>query len=223
MSKEMGRAAIWFLGGVIGCVIAYLWVDKPVVFWVFNHQINHIHLLKQITFIPVGLVVLAVLSYLWLIIRFYQEKWGLTEKTVFVMVNAIALTYFLKSVLKVIFGRYWPMTWIHHNPSLIRDGVYGFNWFHTGSIYGAFPSGHSALMAAGMMALSLSYPKGRWFFFLLWLIVAVGLVGMNYHFVSDVIGGGVLGVVLAYFTYYAIYYSRLRSHVKSHHHGRSFL
>lgn len=204
MTKEMQHATTWLLLGFLGCGIAYFWIDKPVAFWVFDHQINHIHLLKQVTFIPVFLVAIAVLTYLWLFVRFCQEKFGATEKGILLMVNAIALTYFLKSVLKIVFGRYWPMTWIHHNPSLIRDGVYGFKWLHSGAIYGAFPSGHSAVMAAGMVALSLNYPKLRWLFFLLWLIVAIGLVGMNYHFVSDVIGGGALGSVLVYCTDYAI-------------------
>ena len=27
------------------------------------------------------------------------------------------------------FGRYWPDTWVHDNPSLIRDGAYGFHPF----------------------------------------------------------------------------------------------
>jgi len=204
MTKEMQYAMAWLFCGLIGCSVAYFWIDKPVAFWVFDSQFNHIHLLKQLTFIPVFLVAVSVVAYIWLFVRFCQEKFGDSEKNILLLVNAIALTYFLKSILKIVFGRYWPMTWINHNPSLIRDGVYGFNWFHTSSIYGAFPSGHAAIMAAGMVALSLNYPKWRWLFFLLWVAVAVGLVGMNYHFVSDVIGGGVLGSMLACCTYDAI-------------------
>lgn len=207
MTKEIRCAITWLFYGLIGCGIAYFWLDKPVAFWVFDNRLNRIVLLKQVTFIPVIVVAACVIAYLWLLVRFCQERFGKSEKNILLLVNTVALTYFLKSVLKIVFGRYWPMTWINHNPSLIRDGVYGFNWFHTGSIYGAFPSGHAAIMAAGMVALSLNYPKWRWLFFLLWLTVAIGLVGMNYHFVSDVIGGGVLGSMLAYCTSYTLQHS----------------
>ena len=211
MPKEMKYAAAWLFLGVIACAICYFWVDKPVAFWVLDHHLNSIRLLKQITFFPVFLVAIAVFAYAWLVIRFCQKKFNNPEKNILLMVNTIALAYFFKSVLKVVFGRYWPMTWIHHNPSLIRDGVYGFKWFQSSSMYGAFPSGHSAVMAAGMVALSLSYPKWSWLFFLLWLAVAIGLVGMDYHFVSDVIGGGILGGVLAWCTSYTIRFCKKQS------------
>ena len=206
MTREIRCAMAWLFFGTIGCIVAYLWLDKPIAFWVFDNQLNHIYFLKQVRFIPVILAGMAFIAFFWLMFRFCQEKFGYKERTALLLVNAIALTYFFKSALKVIFGRYGPITLLHYKPSLfgVNEGKYGFNWFHAGIGYGAFPSGHAAVMAAGMMALSLSYPKWRWFFFLLWVVVAINLVGMNYHFVSDVIGGGVLGVLLTYFADYAI-------------------
>jgi len=57
---------------------------------------------------------------------------------------SVLTTWAMKNQLKVVFGRTWPETWTRNNPSLIRDGVFGFNPFTTGSGYESFPSGHTA-------------------------------------------------------------------------------
>lgn len=42
-----------------------------------------------------------------------------------------------------VFGRYWPETWTHDNPSLIGTGTYGFHPFQRGDDIRSFPSGHA--------------------------------------------------------------------------------
>jgi len=42
-----------------------------------------------------------------------------------------------------VFGRYWPETWRHDNPSLIGTGTYGFHRFSEATTFGSFPSGHA--------------------------------------------------------------------------------
>ena len=95
-----------------------------------------------------------------------------------------------KIQLKLVFGRTWPDTFRDNNPSFLRDGVYGFNFFHGGHGYAAFPSGHTAVTCAVISVLWIYCPKWRWLYALAVLAVAVGLIGANYHFVSDVIAGG---------------------------------
>jgi membrane-associated phospholipid phosphatase len=110
------------------------------------------------------------------------------------------LTYALGEQLKHVFGRYWPETWSHDNPSLIRDGAYGFHPFHGGDAYGSFPSGHTARTVAVVSVFWLAYPKTRLLCLLLAASVMVDLVGMNYHFVGDTIGGAGLGAVTGMYT-----------------------
>lgn len=215
MPREMRNSMIWLVLGSAGCLLAYWFIDQPVAFLVFNEHINKIYFLKELTFIPVFLVGLTVIFYPLLAIRFCLGKYGLLERHILLFANAISATYLLKTVLKIVFARYWPMTWIHNNPSLIHNGIYGFKWFHMGPAYGAFPSGHAAVMTAGMVALSLSYPKWSWLFGLLWFLVAIGLVGMNYHFVGDVIGGATLGGAVAWATKYSLDFTNYREAEKS--------
>jgi membrane-associated phospholipid phosphatase len=94
------------------------------------------------------------------------------------------------------FGRYWPETWIDDNPSLIGDGAYGFHPFHGGTAYRSFPSGHTARILAVATIVWIGYPRWRWACVLSSLAVAAGLIGMNYHFVGDVIAGGFVGGIV---------------------------
>jgi membrane-associated phospholipid phosphatase len=99
----------------------------------------------------------------------------------------------IKDQLKFVFGRTWPETWINNNPSLIRDGVSGFNFFHGGAGYASFPSGHMTATCAVISILWFAYPRWRPLYVLVIAVVAVGLMGANYHFVSDIIAGGFIG------------------------------
>jgi len=56
---------------------------------------------------------------------------------------------FITNQLKYALGRTWPDTWIQNNPSLIQNGVFGFNPFHGGPGFASFPSGHVAASLCG--------------------------------------------------------------------------
>jgi membrane-associated phospholipid phosphatase len=112
----------------------------------------------------------------------------------------IVLADQFRLTLAYAFGRYWPDTWVDDNPSLIRDDAYGFHPFQSGSAFGSFPSGHAARTLALAAILWIAYPRWRWACVLASLVEAVALVGMNYHFVSDVIAGGFVGAIVAAYT-----------------------
>ncbi len=100
-----------------------------------------------------------------------------------------------KDVLKVVAGRPWPEPYIPGAPNWIGTHVFGFFPFHGGRGYAAFPSGHTTVIAAP--CASLWRHVGRWASLLLVppSLVALGLLGANYHFLSDCLAGAALGVV----------------------------
>jgi membrane-associated phospholipid phosphatase len=101
-------------------------------------------------------------------------------------------------------GRYWPETWFDHNPSLIGTGTYGFHPFQWGDDIGSFPSGHAARILGFMGVWWIAWPRGRIFLAAVSLPMLASLVAMDYHFVSDVIAGSVIGgIVAAYATFLA--------------------
>jgi len=105
----------------------------------------------------------------------------------------LKLTLAIKVGLKIVFGRYWPNTWIKNNLSLIHDGVYGFNWWHGFGDQGSLPSGHAVLVIFCCTWLYLVMPRLR---YLLASIAAVSILPMiilNTHFLGDCLAGIGLG------------------------------
>jgi membrane-associated phospholipid phosphatase len=62
----------------------------------------------------------------------------------------------------------------------------------------AFPSGHACLAFATAMALSMVFPRGKWWFFLAALAVGAERVLEGAHYPSDVAGAAILGIAAAY-------------------------
>ena len=98
-----------------------------------------------------------------------------------------------KDFFKWAFGRTWPETWINRNPSFFGDGTYGFFPFHGGQGWFAFPSGHMTIICAVAAGLWVAWPRGRLLYVLAVALVALGLIGADYHWLSDIIAGAALG------------------------------
>lgn len=188
-------------------LFCYLFVDRPVAFFVHDHKLSHHVFLKWLTlpppilqaWAPVALVAVVLLR-----LRAPQRRW---ERTVFAAGIAIIIADQFRESLSAVFGRDWPDTWSDNNPSLIRDGAYGFHLFHGSAAQGSFPSGHTARTVAIAAVVWIAYPRWRWACVAMSAAVAGGLLGMNYHFASDVIAGGFIGGIVGAF---AAYFSGLK-------------
>lgn len=62
----------------------------------------------------------------------------------------------------------------------------------------SFPSSHTATAAGFAVALAWRYPRGRWFFGAMVVMVAMQRLSGNSHFVSDLIFGAAIGYVFAH-------------------------
>jgi membrane-associated phospholipid phosphatase len=188
--------------------LCYYFVDRPVATFVYEHKLSQHEALKWLTYPPPIVqawtpVILVLLTLRWL--RGSLPRW---EKALFVACIAIVVADQFRESLAYVFGRYWPETWINDNPSFIGSGAYGFHPFHDGSWYGSFPSGHATRTVAAGAVAWLTWPRWRWLAVLASGAVAIGLVGMNYHFVGDVIAGSFLGAIVGS---YAATYAELHA------------
>lgn len=179
---------------------AYLWLDRPIALTAYAYHAYQGSFAK-LTYIPEPLVPLACVTFfvagLWVLAGRSLSSWGTVALLSSISVLVTELT---KSQLKYVFGRTWPETFVQNNPSFIRDGAYGFNFFHGGAGYASFPSGHTAAICALVSVLWIMMPKGRPLYVLAVLAVVVGLIGADYHFLSDMIAGGFLGVSIGWMT-----------------------
>jgi membrane-associated phospholipid phosphatase len=117
-------------------------------------------------------------------------------KTLIACCLAAVVAVVIKEQLKFVFGRTWPETWIG-NPSWIGNGAFGFHFFHGGEGWASFPSGHMTMITASFAVLWRRTRRWRWLWAVPILAVAIGLLGADYHFVSDMIAGVYLGLACA--------------------------
>jgi membrane-associated phospholipid phosphatase len=201
--ERYARLRNWCIGLVItaACVIAsYIWLDQPIAFFV-HRNVTDKTVFIWLQRLPVAFPLLSLLVFVWcglwtLIDRPFSrvQSIGLACSVSFIATNLIT------NQLKYAFGRNWPDTWIENNPSLIQNGAFGFNPFHGGPDFASFPSGHLAGVCAVMAVLWWSYARLRPIYIACVAAVAIGLIGANYHFLSDILGAIFVGVSAGYIT-----------------------
>jgi membrane-associated phospholipid phosphatase len=192
---------------ILAVVICYLWIDRAVAFFVYDHHINSIKIFRWLTYPPPEVQNWSALMLTVLIIR---RAWGpflRWQKVLFVACISLIVADTFRISLGDVFGRYWPETWTHDNPSLIGTGTYGFHPFQRGDDVGSFPSGHACRILGFAGVWMIAMPCTRVVVTVLSVPMLVSLVAMNYHFVSDVIAGSVLGALIAA---YAVHLARLK-------------
>jgi membrane-associated phospholipid phosphatase len=189
--------ALWLaalLSTAAAVTVSYFWLDRPIALWA-QHDVRsgHEQQLGHLVF-PDPLIPLAALLFVALSLRAmsrgplprYQTA-GLVASLSILVADAIV------NFLKFVFGRISPSSWMGQHPSFIADHVYGFYFFHSGSAYQAFPSGHMTATCAGLAVLWAWYPRWRALWVLTGLGVGAALISGNFHFLSDVIAGAFLG------------------------------
>src|SRR3990167_6861130 len=193
------KRQVWLLWlAISGVVVSYFYIDQPLVWFLLKNRSRDWVILAYMAID----IVFFLTSYIYIFYGYFllcPRRWQLTHviQKHLVLCNAVAITYFIKEGLKLMFGRTWAATFICNNISLVQNHAYGFHWLTGNPMLASFPSGHVAVSIAFSTALALLYPAWRWICVLLSLLVVIGQVGMYYHFVSDVIAGVLLGYWIA--------------------------
>lgn len=181
-------------GAVAGC---YFFVDRPVALFVHRHGAARFEAARWLTEPPPLAQVWSPLVIAALAVSRAYRPWRPWQLLLFTACVSLIVADQFRESLGDLCGRYWPETWRHDNPSLIGSGAYGFHPFQVGDDVGSFPSGHAARISAFAGVWWISMPKARLWCAVISIPLLVSLVLMNYHFVGDVIGGVVLGAVIA--------------------------
>lgn len=208
--NSIRNLVLFFIIGIVLIVFCYFFVDRQIVWFLYDHHSRSYKILE----ILANDIVLTIRNiipvfYIYFFIKLVVKKTNNLDYKVLLIANAIVIGQVLKDFLKEIFGRYWPATFINNNPSLIKDHMYGFNWFHSGSAYGSFPSGHATFMLSFSVAAWILFPKLRWLWVLLAVLVVASQLLMYFHFASDLIAGSMLGTLVGYYT--ASFYNKRSS------------
>jgi len=183
-------------------ILSYLFVDRELSTWVYEKNFGRFLFLKGFSEIAKYINGLAALSLIYFGIKRLWKKGKFKEQTFLAIALSSILSATLTDTLKAFFGRYWPATWVNNNPSWIQDKAYGFHFFQIGWEYASFPSGHTAIIVSVGTLIWLAFPKWRFLSILLIALEAIGLLGMNYHFFSDILAGAFIGWLTALFLHH---------------------
>ena len=169
-------------------------LDERIALWFDRLLRSDPRLSKYTSGIPDLLLptVLVLSGVLWAMYLRRARSGSRDEKTRFFLLSGTALpvAYVTKLMLKYLFGRMNTRTWLE-NPA-----DRSFHWFHGGGEYSSFPSGHMVVFTTLAVACWLFFPKYRVACLAVLIALAFALVATDYHFLSDVIAGGYLGLVV---------------------------
>jgi membrane-associated phospholipid phosphatase len=138
------------------------------------------------------LIVCGITAFAFIAYRIRIKKKLFDKHTEFfhLIMYAVPASYVVKSLLKCLFGRTNTREWLLHPES------YGFHWFQGYWLNAGFPSGHMAVFTTLAVSLWRFYPRCRVIYSIYLLTMAVALIATNYHFISDVIAGAYVGMVV---------------------------
>ncbi|KTD82909.1 phosphatase PAP2 family protein [Legionella waltersii] len=185
----------------IAVVMAYLFVDRQIA--TYFHQINSrdtLTALNYVTALGKWKISVALFFLGGLYFRFIQKN-KCFEEGAWYMFGCVLLPNLLVLVAKIIVSRARP-------DLLFEQHLYGFYWFQLKDLYWSCPSGHAITVTALAMGLGYLFPRYLILYFLVAILVAATRVVLYHHYLSDVMIGFYLSVlVVGWFTQY----------VKSHH------
>lgn len=111
----------------------------------------------------------------------HMRAWGF-------MVLSMLLSGAAVHVVKFATGRVRPEDMLNTDTP-----IYGFYPF---SGEQSFPSGHSQAIWSAMVALAVLFPRHRWWFYGVAVVVAASRVATFQHFLADILVGSALGVLV---------------------------
>ena len=195
------KSLLLIIFGILLIFFCYFFVDKHVVWFLYEHNSRQYTIMRffsddSVSFLNISIFVF----YIYYFIKLLYKKVSVTDTKFLLVANAVLIGQFIKEILKGIFGRYWTETFRNHNPSLVRDNLYGFNWFKFNGDYASFPSGHATFIFSFSVSMWILFPKYRWIWLLLAFLVVATQLLQYFHFVSDLIAGAILGSIIGYYT-----------------------
>lgn len=184
------------LGCLLLAVVAIPWIDRPVVDLVHLHT-QGTRWIQHIAELPAPLFVLAWPTFLIIgAVGLYRRRLPEWAITLWLAGGAVGVGNLAKQALKYTFGRTWPDTWLHENPSYLHDGVFEFKFFAGNYAYASFPSGHLTVMLACTAVIALRHRVLRVPCAIAIALTAFGQIAAAYHWTSDVLAGAALGIAV---------------------------
>ena len=138
--------------------------------------------------LPLGLLFLFLCALPPILPRFQQRVLATIMVRIGFLFTAVAVPSLFDTIIKRIIGRARPFTTGHPDPFVFHP----FIWRND---YAGLPSGHATTAFAILIAFSTIWPRGRPYFLIYALLIAVSRVVLTAHYPTDVAAGALVGIV----------------------------
>lgn len=193
-----GQRVLWAIAFILAEFIAIVWVDRPIADFFHNDGSALKPFFGTVQWFGLGYPYLVASGLGFAVLRWGGEWATLRPRAEamrrlayipgFIFV-AVAASGLVADLLKVVVGR--------TRPKLLFDGgTYDFTWFGFRADHWSFPSGHATTVAALMAALWCLWPRPLWLYVAGAALVAASRVITGQHYLSDVVAGVAIGVVV---------------------------
>ncbi len=182
-----------FVAVVITCIICYFFFDIKTALWM-NAHINgqSFQVIEKITQIADGTWYYIGFFLLFCLCKLFNKN-KLANICLFIFLSLV-LSGMLCEAMKILFGRCRPDLYINNN-------LYGLKFFEFRAPMQSFPSGHTVNITALMIACSFIMPRYWLGFSSVFVLLGLSRIALDQHFLSDVIFGMFLSIVMVTFLY----------------------
>lgn len=166
------------------CAFSYLLVDKNLALYLHNNPPALYAIFAKITYIGLARIwfALCVVGY------FIKPVRQIAIALFLTLLSSGAIVH----IIKFLSGRPRPKF-------LFEQNIYGFTGMDLTFKLSSFPSGHSQVIFAVMTILALARPSCSIFFYATAFMVAASRIVLGSHYLSDIVFGGYIGVMAAYY------------------------
>ncbi len=177
--------------GTLACIASIVWIDVPLAYFIernqssVSHQIGYwLEEAGKSHWVLIYCVIVGVAAW---------RSWRSVAHNHIVLFAAVAASGIIANVMKVIISRSRPSL-------LFTNGIADFDLFafRFDYLWNSFPSGHATTGIAIAVAGSVAYPRLRIVMWSIGLAIAFGRIVYNVHYLSDVIGGIVIGLIISW-------------------------
>lgn len=105
------------------------------------------------------------------------------------IISAVIARFAITEIIRFFYHRPRPFAALQIHQLILNN-----NW--------SFPSGHSAFFFALTTAIYLYNKKWGVWFFIAAILINISRVIVGVHYPSDILGGAIIGVIIAYFVFY---------------------
>jgi membrane-associated phospholipid phosphatase len=181
---------------LLSAIFSYFYIDKALSLYFHNLYTSNNYIWFHETFHLITKFGEAQYSLilLFLLFLFFRIKKPIFAHKMLYLFGAVAISGILVDIIKIIAARLRPTMFLEHD-------LYGFVWFKLGSEFNSFPSGHSATAFALCIGLTLLYPRYKYPFLLIGVLIVMSRIILTFHYLSDTLIGALIGGLTALFLY----------------------